>query len=329
MTDDILVALARDEDQLRSLRDLGLSSMLTVPLRAAGVTLGAISLMLSHSSRRFSPEDADLAQALGDLAGLHMRNAQLYTERSHIARTLQRSLLPRALPPIPGMEVAARYEAAGNENEVGGDFYDVFQADEGVWAALIGDVSGKGAEAAAVTSLARHTLRTSTLQASGPALNLATLNRALMAEVETTRFCTVLYARVRPAAHGALLTISNGGHLAPRVLRPGRGVETLDIRGTLVGAVADARFQEIGLTLEPGATLVMFTDGVTEVRGKPPDFGERELDRALAGLAGQSAEDVAEAILVHALAMHDGDPRDDMALLVLRMRPTADDGGRP
>jgi PAS domain S-box-containing protein len=140
VTDAALVAAAADEDQLQQLRELGLRSTLSVPMRASGRVLGTITLGFGESGRAFTSEDLVVGIALAARAGLHIENARLYTERSSIADTLQKSLLPPELPAIPGMEVAARYRAAGDQNEVGGDFYDVFPSEEGVWTAIIGDV---------------------------------------------------------------------------------------------------------------------------------------------------------------------------------------------
>lgn len=321
ITDEQLQAAAVDSHHLEGLRSLDAGSALIVPLRASDVTVGALTLVRSDSARRFGDEDITLAQAIADRTALHLRNAQLYTERTHIARTLQASLLPGDLPNVPGVDIAARYKPAGAENEVGGDFYDVFHAEDDVWIALLGDVAGKGAEAAAVTSLARHTLRTSALHVNSPAVNLATLNRALLSEATTTRFCTVLYARICPSKDSVMLTFANGGHLAPRVLRPGRPVERLDVSGTLVGAIPGAHFEEVELRLHPGDLVLMFTDGVTEIReaGRPPEYGESELDATLVTLAGASAEEVVAAVETRAIELHGGEPRDDMALVAIRM----------
>ena len=322
LTDEILQAQARDEDHLALLRSLDIGSAVVLPLRASDVVVGALTLATRTSGRRFGDEEVTLAQALADQAALHLRNAQLYTERSHVAQTLQASLRPQELPDVPGVEIAARYQPAGAHNEVGGDFYDVFHAEDDVWIALLGDVAGKGAEAAAVTSLARHTLRTSALHAISPAANLHTLNRALLGEASTTRFCTVLYARICPSADSVMLTIANGGHLAPRVLRAGQPLERLEVSGTLVGAIDDAHFEEVDLRLEPGNLILMYTDGVTEVRrrGLGPDYGEAELDRTLAAMAGATADEVVQALLERAIDMHGGEPRDDMALVAMRIR---------
>jgi transcriptional regulator with GAF, ATPase, and Fis domain len=159
ITPDVLTAIAHDDEHLRLLRTLGLRSSLVVPLRTPERLLGAFTLVAAESGRQFGDADVALAEALASRAALAVENARLYTERSHIAHTLQRSLLPERLPEIPGMDIAAHYRAAGDQNEVGGDFYDVFPSRDGTWTALIGDVSGKGPEAAAITSLSRHTLR--------------------------------------------------------------------------------------------------------------------------------------------------------------------------
>jgi PAS domain S-box-containing protein len=318
--DGALVAMAEDAEHLELLRANAFRSSLVLPLRTSGVTLGALTLLMVDSGRRFSEDDFALGRALADQASLHIRNAQLYTERSHIARTLQASLRPGALPAIPGIEVAARYRAAGPHNDVGGDFYDVFHTDDDAWTVLLGDVSGKGAEAAAVTSLARHTLRTASLYAASPAGNLTTLNRALLAEANTTRFCTAICARIVSLCDHARVTLANGGHLAPRIVRGGR-VTPLEVSGTLVGAIADAHFDEVEIRLERGDAVLLYTDGVTEVRtpGRDPDYGERELDRTLASLVDATAEQMVEAVSERAMEMHEHQPRDDMALVALRV----------
>ncbi|HYM59119.1 MAG TPA: SpoIIE family protein phosphatase [Solirubrobacteraceae bacterium] len=320
ITDEMLVAGARDEEHLRILRALDLRSILMVPLRTPGGILGVLSLAFAESGRSFTGEDISLATILAARAALHIRNAQLYTERSHIARTLQASLLPRRLPDVPGLELAARYRAAGDQNDVGGDFYDVFPSEEGSWAAVIGDVSGKGPEAAALTSLTRHTLRAASLQHSGPAENLRMLNRALLADTDTTRFSTVLYARLRPSEDGTLVTLASGGHPGPLVLRADGALERVDARGTLIGGVSDPTFEEHEVRLEHGDLMLLYTDGVTELRTRDPQFGERRLAETLGGLRAASAAQVADSVERMAVELQDGPPRDDIALLAVRVR---------
>src|SRR5215211_2168673 len=175
-------------------------STLLVPLTARGRTLGVMALGFGTVVGR---EHLSLFEDLARRAALAVDNARLYEERANVARTLQRSLLPPGLPRVPGMELAARYRAAGEGNEVGGDFYDCFPTRDGDWALVIGDVCGKGAEAAAVTALARYTVRASaTLHSDRPQVVLEDLNEAIRREVGHSRFCTVLYVALSPRADG-------------------------------------------------------------------------------------------------------------------------------
>jgi serine phosphatase RsbU (regulator of sigma subunit) len=315
--DAMLAAAARGEEHLAMLRDMNIGAVLIVPLRTPQRTLGTLTLVFAESGRRFGEDDISLASSLAGRVALHVRNAQLYEERSHIARTLQAGLLPRRLPEIEGLELAARYRAAGDENDVGGDFYDVFPAGEGAWAAVIGDVSGKGPEAAAVTSLTRHTLRTAALHHTTPSANLEVLNRALLAESDTSRFSTVVYARVCPGPEGIDVTIASAGHPPPLLVRPDGDVQRVEARGTIVGVVGDPEFSECRIGLEPGEALLLYTDGVTELRIFEWQ-GERRLAEIVAEHAGRSAEAIADVVLRMAVDASDGEPRDDIALLCLR-----------
>jgi PAS domain S-box-containing protein len=321
--DALVERAARDPEHLRRLRELGLRSSLVVPLRTGGRTLGALSLVVAESPRRFGPDDVALAEALAALAARAAENARLYAERSHIARTLQRSLLPPHLPTVPGLDLAARYRAAG-DHEVGGDFYDVFPCEEGVWTAVIGDVSGKGADAAALTSLSRHALRTAALREPEPVANLRLLNEALLHSDPRGRFLTAIYARLLPSDDGALVRLASGGHPPPLLLRAGGGLERVPLAGTLIGAFPDPTFAERSLRLRPGDVMVLHTDGVTELRGVDPEVGERRLADTLVRLRGASAGEVAEAVVASAVGFQGGEPRDDIAVLVLRAAAGAD-----
>jgi PAS domain S-box-containing protein len=320
VTDEMLVQASQDEEHLQVLRELDMGAVLIMPLRTPERILGALTLVFSESGRRFGEDDVSLATSLAARAALHVRNGQLYHERSHIARTLQAGLLPRRLPEIDDLDVAGRYRAAGDENDVGGDFYDVFPAGEGAWAAVIGDVSGKGPEAAAVTSLTRHTLRTSALHNNEPAANLAVLNRALLAEADVNRFCTVVYARVCPGPDGLDVTIASAGHPPPLLIRPGGDVRQLETRGTIVGAIADAEFGECKVHLDRGDALLAYTDGVIELRTTEWQYGEARLLEVARAHADDSAEEIADAVLAMAVEAQDGEPRDDIAVLCLKQR---------
>ncbi len=323
ITDEGLASIATDEEHLRLLRSLNVRHSAIVPLRAPGGAIGTLTFLLGDSGRRFHAEDLTLISSLAARAALHIQNARLYSERTHIAKTLQAGLRPRALPEVPGAEIAARFLAAGDENDVGGDFYDVFLTGDGVWTAIIGDVSGKGPEAAAVTALARHTLRTASMLHDDPAANLALLDRVMVADADIQDFCTVFYARMCPGDGGSVdLRYANGGHPAPLVLRADGTVEAVeDGRGPLVGALTGGTFTEATLRLQPGDLLLMYTDGVTEVRVSESGFGDRELRRVLAEHAGGSADEVVEAVARHAVDVQGGHPRDDIAVLAIRAAP--------
>jgi serine phosphatase RsbU (regulator of sigma subunit) len=294
---------------------------LTVPIRASGKVLGAIGLELEDSGREFGEHDQVVATALAARAGLHVENARLYTERSHIAATLQRSLLPRALPDVPSLQLAAHYRAAGDQNEVGGDFYDVFESGPGAWTAVVGDVSGKGATAAALTALSRDTLFAGALGERSPARNLDLLNEAMRRRNDDASFCTVVQVRICPGTDSVALTLASGGHPPPLILRAGGSVERVPVRGTLVGVVPEARFEDVEARLDPGDLLLLYTDGAIELRRSELEFGERELERVLAEHAGAPAEQAVAAIARRVDELQDGSPRDDLALLAVKMLP--------
>jgi PAS domain S-box-containing protein len=318
--DALLEQAAVDPEQLAFLKRMGLRSGMTVPLRARGRTLGALTLVAAESGRLYGEDDLRLAEILAQRASLAVENARLYEEHSHIARTLQRSLLPPALPDVPGLELAARYRAAGAQNEVGGDFYDVFHGPGDRWTLVMGDVAGKGPEAAAVTSLTRHTLRAMTLRGAGPRECLELLNDALLNEpVVAGRFCTVLYALLEARAEGGFdMTLATGGHMPPRILRADGSLDRIELRGSLVGGLRTPNFSHCETVLAPDDVLVLFTDGATELRGHDPGVGERLLDELLGGQAGAPAAAVAEAVARHAVESQEGEPRDDVAVLTAR-----------
>jgi serine phosphatase RsbU (regulator of sigma subunit) len=293
-------------------------------MKASGRILGVIALGFAESERRFGSDDLVVATALAARAGLHIDNARLYTERSRIAETLQESLLPAELPAIPGFEVAAHYRAAGDQNEVGGDFYDVFPSEQGGWAAIIGDVSGKGAEAAALTALTRHTLYAAALRESSPARNLAFLDEVMRKRAHGSgSFCTVICARVRPGSESTAVTIASGGHPPALILRADGRVQRVEMSGTLVGVLDQARFEDREVRLGRDEALLLYTDGAIELRRRDLFFGERELERVLCEQAGRSAAQVVAAVAARIDELQDGSPRDDVALLGLRMVPDA------
>jgi len=318
VTDDMLRQAARDPDHLKLMQSLGVSSAMVVPLRARGRTFGAITFVSTDAARSYGPEDLALAEALGERAAQAADNARLYQERARVARSLQQSLLPQRLPDVDWLEVAARYRAAG-EGEVGGDFYDVFEARDGAWFAVIGDVQGKGPEAAAVTGLARHTIRAAAASEPSPAAVLRALNEAIVNEW-TERFATVALARVELRNGKAALAVSCGGHPLPFILRASGAVEHTDCKGNLLGLFSQVELRNYVAELGPGDALVLYTDGVTEEHSGTRVFGEDRLTALLGELAGQDADGIAGRVEQAVLDFGEPEPRDDMAVLVLRVR---------
>lgn len=316
--DALLQAAATDDAHLELLRDLGLRSGMTVPLIARGRALGALTFASAESGRTFGADDLALAEELGHRAGAAIENARLYRERSHIAQTLQASLLPARLPDIPGAELAARYRAAGEAVDVGGDFYDVFSVGERRWAVVMGDVLGKGASAAAMIGLARHTLRTAAMRESDSARILATLNESLYREGVEESFCTAVYAAIELDGDRLALEVTSAGHPLPLVLRADGSVEAGARPGTVLGAVPDLALEPHRVTLTGGDALVLFTDGVLEARSDDGVFGEERLRALLQSLPGVTAQGLAERVERDIVAFQAGEPRDDLAVLVVR-----------
>jgi len=313
-----------DPERRRVIEELGCRTALVVPLVARGRTLGAMTLVSVSSERTYGPPDVTLTEDLAHRAALAVDNARLYSERTHVARTLQRSLLPPHLPGIPGVEVAARYHAAGEGNEVGGDFYDCFRTGKDDWAIVIGDVCGKGADAAALTALARYTVRAAAMQARKPSRVLTMLNDALLSEAATRdsmdqRFCTVAYTRLRPTEKGVRITATSGGHPVPLILRADGSIELACRVGTLIGVLAEPTLADRSTELGPGDVLLLYTDGITEARGSQGVFGEDRVRALVAGCAGLEATPIAERIERAVLDFQDGNPRDDIALMVVRV----------
>jgi serine phosphatase RsbU (regulator of sigma subunit) len=291
--------------------------VIVVPLRAGSRRLGA--LRLERGRPHYGEDDLVLAEALADRIAVALENARLHTERSRIAETLQQSLLPPVLPAIPGLEVAAAYAPADDAAGVGGDFYDLFESEPGVWTVLLGDVAGKGAEAASLTSLARYTLRTASMLDTSPAHNLRLLNEALLARDAGS--CTVVYARLTAHGAGARLTAAAAGHPPPLVLRASGGLEELTPPGTLLGAIEAPRLQTRDVELGPGDLVVFYTDGATDVRVAHGVLGDRVLRETLSACGDCTARQAVERIAGRVRAAQNGRLDDDLALLALRVVP--------
>jgi serine phosphatase RsbU (regulator of sigma subunit) len=296
-------------------------SLMCVPLLARRRTMGAITLVSSRPDRRYGEEDLALVEDLAYRCALAADNARLYRDRSEIASVLQRSLLPPHLPEIPGVEVGAEYLPVGEANEVGGDFYDLINTVEDGWICAIGDVRGKGVEAASVTALARYTIRAVTLKDDRPSEVLAALNETMLRQHYEDRFCTAACLRLEPedGFPGVGVDVSRAGHPAPLLVRPDGPVEEIGPPGRVLGVFEDAELGNVSLRLMPGEALVLYTDGVTEARSPDGDFfGDEGLHRLLRSCSGLDAAGIAARIKNVVLNFQEGYPRDDLAVLVLR-----------
>jgi PAS domain S-box-containing protein len=296
-------------------------SLMCVPLLARGRTIGAITLISSRLDRCYDEDDLMLAEDLAYRCALSADNARLYRDRSEIARVLQRSLLPPHLPEIPGVQVGAEYLPVGEANDVGGDFYDLINTVEDGWLCAIGDVRGKGVEAASVTALARYTIRAVTLKNDRPSEVLAALNEAMLRQLPEDRFCTAACVRLEPqdGSAGVRVDVSRAGHPPPLMVHSSGEVEEVGCSGRVLGVFPDAELRDTSLRLMPGETLVLYTDGVTEARSPDGDFfGEGKLRHLLSSCAGCDAVTLARRIKGVVLDFQEGYPRDDLAILVLR-----------
>jgi PAS domain S-box-containing protein len=322
--DELLVQAAADEDHLALLRELGMRAALIVPMIAGSRTIGALTLVSAESGRKFDRSDVEFAEQIATRAALAVENARLYRERSEVAHTLQRSLLPDALPEIPGWEVAALYRPAGHGNEVGGDFYDFWEVGEGDWLMMIGDVAGKGVAAATVTSLVRHTARAASDFDARPAAILARVDRALKRH-PLRSICTALCIRLS----GERGTVAAGGHPLPLCLND-RGVREIGRSGTMLGAFAAAAWPESSFSVRPGHTLVAITDGVTDTIGENRErFGHRRLHEVLHSLRSEAPHTIRERLTGALDAFQVGAQTDDTAVVVMRLTAAATKRGAP
>lgn len=290
-----------------------------LPLVARNRVIGMLTLG-KPTDEHFRQEILELAEDLSRRAALALDNARLYSERTAISQSLQRSLLPPELPEIDGVEVEVIYRAAGEGNEVGGDFYDVFPIRDGAYGFAIGDVCGTGPNAAAVTGLARHALRLLAREGlTGPTV-LERLNSAILDEGARSRFLTLLYGEMRPQEDGsAELKVVCAGHPLPLRLRQDGTVEPAAEPQPLLGVIEDLELYEQTVTLDPGDVLLCVTDGVTERREGARMLGDDGLADVLTTCTGLTAGAVAARIMRAVERFASDAPSDDMAILAMRV----------
>jgi len=317
MSADFQRQIAQGDEHFALMRRLRYHSAIVVPLIARRRVLGVLSMLRMEDAPSYGPDDLVLAEDLARRAALAVDNAELFEATRRLARTLQSSLLPSALPRIDGVRLAARYRAAAQGQEVGGDFYDAFTLAPGAWGLAIGDVRGKGPRAAALTALARYTIRA--LCDQGAARVLERLNEAVLRDAEALpeRFLTAAVGVARRDGEGLEVELAVAGHPPPLILRAGGTVEQTVATGLLIGVVPEAGYETQRLRLDPGDTLVLYTDGLTDARAPEHVLTEPELARLLERAQGLDAEALCD-MLLHA-ATGDREPRDDIALLVVQI----------
>jgi len=303
----------------------GLESLLAVPLLARGRSIGAL-VVFAREVGAFSSEEMDLLRTFAAQAALAIDTAELFSREHHVSSVLQASILPSRLPWIPGLDTGSVYLPAGTDADIGGDYYDLFATPEGSIAIAIGDVCGKGVVAATKTSMIKYAIRGMAAAGVGPARMLEELNRMLLESGDATSIVTLWVGQLDLAS--GELRYADGGHPAGllRSVVDGRvTIERLGTTGALLGAVEDATWDERVVTLDPGATLLLYTDGVTEARSGTRFFGEGRVRRAVR--PGGSATAVAERILAAVQRFTGGDIRDDAAILAVRYAADDDVSG--
>ncbi|MFE0774261.1 PP2C family protein-serine/threonine phosphatase [Streptomyces sp. NPDC058861] len=305
-----------------------------------GRVLGSFCV-IDDSPRAWSPADlttlATLARSVS--TEVHLRQSLTASQAAHqrsadLARSLQAGLLPPRLRTVPGVEAAASYLPASHSRhadiEVGGDFYDLFHTHGPNYAAVLGDVCGKGIQAAQVSSMARYTVRADTDETGSPSDRLARLNTALLAQ-DTPRFLTTVYTAFRPTAEGLTGTLALAGHPPALVRRADGHIERVGAPGTLLGITDALNLTDVPFHLDPGDLLLLYTDGAIEARPRPgtaPEttgalFDEDDLAAALAASNGMDATATVAHLTGVLDAHHGGWASDDTALLALRAAPTA------
>jgi PAS domain S-box-containing protein len=306
---------ARSEASLEIVRKVAPRSVVIVPLAVQSRVLGAMTLIRSGGSPPYGRDDLEVAEDLGRRAAVHIENARLFTSRDHIARSLQQILLPSSLPHPEGVELAVTYQPAGAGMEVGGDFYDVIERPDGSLGLVVGDVCGHGPEAAAVMGIARQTIRVIGMTETRPTAILRYLNRAML-EGGYDRFVTVCDIRARPLERGVRLTVCAAGHPLPLLVGKDGSVRETGEPGMALGIGEEVFLSDTVVELQPGETVVLYTDGLLDWPSRAPT--EATFQRLLASLAGRPAKEIVLAIESWWRGGVGSDARDDAALLVLR-----------
>ena len=297
---------------------LGVTSLICVPISDGTTGYGTLTLTRLADKGPFGVADLGLAEELGGHLAVAIRVDRVFRQRSQVAEALQASLLPTRLPEVPGLEFAAAYIGATQFQEISGDFYDVFKAGDG-WGIAVGDVCGKGQDAAAMTAAARHAIRAFATVHDTPADVLAAANEVLVAEDYDDRFVTASLAFLRQRGRRVQVQLGSCGHVGPAVVRADGRVEILEGHGLPLGLFSDTQPGRLELELNQGDVLFFYTDGVTEARSSDLAFFEDRLADALAAVAGHSASDIVRAVQELVTSFSAGELKDDVTILAVRV----------
>lgn len=317
ISEQLLESSAVDDQHMALMKELAPASALVVPIPARGKIVAVITLVTAESGRRFSEDDLILVEDIVRRAGLAIDNARLYEQRSSTAHILQQSLLPPELPHIPGIELAARYLPA--QGEIGGDFYDAIYLGSERWLLAIGDVCGKGPEAAIFTSMVRYTLRAAASEAQSPSAMLRMVNSTILRQVPKFQFCTLACAELVFKEETPCLTISLAGHPQPLVVGSAGEVKAFGKEGTLLGVFEDPTFSDESILLQPGEVVMLFTDGALDRY----DTGTRGLEEHLAAVGASkedlNADELAKSLEEFVVSRRPARWADDLAILAARV----------
>jgi len=308
---------------------LGVTGLLSVPITDGTTVYGALTMARTPAEGRFDLADLALAEVLGQHLGVAIRVDRMFRQQSVVAEALQGSLLPARLPDVPGLDLSAAYVPASEGLEVSGDFYDVFPVQDDVWAITIGDVCGKGQEAAAMTAAARHAIRVLARWNPDPADVLAKVNEVMLAGDYEDRFVTAKLAYLRWDGRRVRVELASAGHPGPAVVRPDGRVDVLSGGGLPLGLFPDAEPAITKLELTEGDLLFFYSDGVTDARNQDMRYFEDSLADELAGLAGRSASETTRMVQGLVTAFSQEQLRDDMTILVVRVMDAPGGAARP
>ena len=304
--------------QAHFMREAEASSAAVFPMVARGRMLGAVSFLRLGRQARFEQGQIEVLEDLTNQAALAYDNARLYAERARVARTLRRSLMPAALPVIPGLEFASFFQPMGAGNEVGGDFYDVIGDSSGCWL-VVGDVCGKGAEAAVLTGFLRHTTVAYAREGMAPADVLWRVNQAMLEQEFGGRFATMILARLGLEGSRAPITIASAGHPPALIVRASGGAEEFGECGTLLGVFEDPVINDTSTVLYRGEALALYTDGLSEAHAPDRVVSAHEMLEQLGGSPPTYAQATIDALLE--LVDLSDNARDDVAILAARVKP--------